>query len=156
MGGESNYSSIGWTAARLARHVEVALAAVDLSSAQYRMLVQLAQGADASSSLAKKLAVSAPSVTAVIDGLVQLGAVERTHSVEDRRRIPITLTPKGRELLASAEDAVRARLESIADELEERALVTEAIGALALWGEALDRARTRRAARGAEADTPAP
>jgi long-chain acyl-CoA synthetase len=156
VGGESNYSSIGWTAARLARHVEVALAAVDLSSAQYRMLVQLAQGADASSSLAKKLAVSAPSVTAVIDGLVQLGAVERTHSVEDRRRIPITLTPKGRELLASAEDAVRARLESIADELEERALVTEAIGALALWGEALDRARTRRAARGAEADTPAP
>jgi len=56
---EVSYSSVGWTAARLARQVEVALAALDLSPAQYRMLVQIARGTDASSSLAQKLAVSA-------------------------------------------------------------------------------------------------
>ncbi len=141
---ELSYSSIGWTAARLARHVEVALGPLDLSPAQYRMLVQIARGTDASSSLAQKLAVSAPSVTSVVDGLVQRGAVERAHSAEDRRRIALALTGDGRRLLAAAEDALRARLQSIADELEDEDLVSGAIAALSLWGEALDRARARR------------
>jgi DNA-binding MarR family transcriptional regulator len=141
---ELSYSSIGWTAARLARQVEVALAPLDLSPAQYRMLVQIARGTDASSSLAQKLAVSAPSVTSVVEGLVQRGAVERAHSVEDRRRIALALTDDGRHLLAGAEDALRQRLQSIADELEEDGLASGAIAALSLWGEALDRARARR------------
>jgi DNA-binding MarR family transcriptional regulator len=141
---ESNYSSLGWTAARLARHVDVALATVDLSSAQYRMLVQLARGTEASSALAEKLAVSAPSVTTVVDGLVQRGAVERTHSMEDRRRIELALTESGRTLLASAEEALRDRLSTIANELDDEVLIADAIDALAVWGEALDRARARR------------
>ncbi|MGP8204697.1 MAG: MarR family winged helix-turn-helix transcriptional regulator [Acidimicrobiales bacterium] len=153
---EVSYCSVGWTAARLARQVEVALATLDLSPAQYRMLVQIARGTDASSSLAQKLAVSAPSVTAVVDGLVQRGAVERAHSVEDRRRIALALTGLGRALLAAAEEALQARLEAIAGELENGDLATSALSALALWGEALDRARAKReAARRAEgAETP--
>jgi DNA-binding MarR family transcriptional regulator len=153
---EVSYSSVGWTAARLARQVEVALAALDLSPAQYRMLVQIARGTDASSSLAQKLAVSAPSVTAVVDGLVQRGAVERAHSVEDRRRIALALTRPGRALLASAEEALQARLGAIAGELEDGELAANALAALTLWGEALDRARVKReAARRAEgAETP--
>lgn len=147
MSPESTSPSIGWTVARLARHVELALATVDLSSAQYRMLVQLAEGAEASTSLAKKLAVSAPSVTAVVDGLVQRRAVERMHSVEDRRRVSLTLTDVGRELLGDAENAVRTRLEMIAGELEEDALANNAIAALELWSIALDRARSRRLAQ---------
>lgn len=141
---ELSYSSIGWTAARLARHVEVALTPLDLSPAQYRMLVQIARGTDASSSLAQKLAVSAPSVTSVVEGLVQRGAVERADSAEDRRRIALALTSEGRQLLDAAEDALRARLQSIANELEDEDLVSGAIAALSLWGEALDRARARR------------
>jgi DNA-binding MarR family transcriptional regulator len=153
---EVSYSSVGWTAARLARQVEVALAALDLSPAQYRMLVQIARGTDASSSLAQKLAVSAPSVTAVVDGLVQRGAVERAHSVEDRRRIALALTRPGRALLASAEEALQARLGAIAGELEDGELAANALAALTLWGDALDRARVKReAARRAEgAETP--
>jgi DNA-binding MarR family transcriptional regulator len=108
------------------------------------MLVQIARGTDASSSLAQKLAVSAPSVTSVVDGLVQRGAVERAHSVEDRRRIALALTEDGRSLLGAAEDALRARLQLIAAELEEDGQASEAIAALSLWGEALDRARARR------------
>jgi DNA-binding MarR family transcriptional regulator len=141
---ELSYSSVGWTVARLARQVEVALAPLDLSPAQYRMLVQIARGTDASSSLAQKLAVSAPSVTSVVDGLVQRGAVERAHSVEDRRRIALALTEDGRALLVAAEDALRERLESIAAELEDETLASEATAVLSLWGEALDRARARR------------
>jgi DNA-binding MarR family transcriptional regulator len=141
---ESHYASIGWTAARLARQVELALVTVDVSPAQYRMLVQIARGTEASGALAEKLAVSAPSVTAVVEGLVQRGAVERTHSVEDRRRIALALTAAGRALLGSAERALQERLESVADELEDDVLVENAMSALALWGEALDRARVRR------------
>jgi DNA-binding MarR family transcriptional regulator len=143
---EAKYSSIGWTAARLARQVELALATIDLSSAQYRALVQLAAGSEASTSLAKQLAVSAPSVTAVVDGLSQRGAVERTHSTEDRRRVSLTLTDKGRELLQTAEAAVSERLTTLAGELEDPARIKAALDALALWGEALDRARARRLA----------
>lgn len=126
--------------------MELALAAADLSTAQYRLLNQLAQGDDASTTLAKKLAVSAPSVTAVVDGLVHRGAIVRTPSIEDRRRISLALTPEGVALLAEAEAAVSARLEGLAEELEDQARVTEALDALLLWTEAMDKARTRRVA----------
>jgi len=126
--------------------VELALATVDLSTAQYRLLNQLAQGDDASTSIARKLAVSAPSVTAVVDGLVQRGAVVRTPSVEDRRRISLALSPAGKALLAHAESVVSLRLESIANDLEDDEQVRQALSSLALWGEALDRSRARRLA----------
>jgi DNA-binding MarR family transcriptional regulator len=141
---ELHYSTVGWAAARLARHVEVALAPLDLSPAQYRMLVQIARGTDASSSLAQKLAVSAPSVTTVVEGLVQRGAVERAHSVEDRRRIALALTAPGQHLLDRAETALEGKLEAIAGELDEDGQAAEALAALSLWGQALDRARARR------------
>lgn len=153
---EMSYSSVGWTAARMARQVEVALASLDLSPAQYRMLVQIARGTDASSSLAQKLAVSAPSVTSVVDGLVQRGAVVRSHSAEDRRRIALALTEPGRKLLTAAEAALRERLQSIAAELEDEELVADAMSALSLWGEALDRARARRQREEASPDRASP
>jgi DNA-binding MarR family transcriptional regulator len=148
---ELNYSSIGWTVARLARQVEVALVTLELSPAQYRMLVQIARGTDASSSLAQKLAVSAPSVTSVVEALVQRGAVERAHSAADRRRIALALTEYGRGLLGSAEEALQERLQGIADELADEILVSGAMSAMSIWGEALDRARARRHAQRAGA-----
>jgi DNA-binding MarR family transcriptional regulator len=144
---ELNYSSIGWTVARLARQVEVALATLELSPAQYRMLVQIARGTDASSSLAQKLTVSAPSVTSVVEALVQRGAVERAHSAADRRRIALALTEPGRDLLATAEEVLQERLQTIADELADEDLVSGAMSAMSIWGEALDRARARRHAQ---------
>lgn len=153
---ELNYSSIGWTVARLARQVEVALGPLELSPAQYRMLVQIARGTDASSSLAEKLAVSAPSVTSVVEALVQRGAVERAHSAADRRRIALALTEYGRDLLGSAEGALQERLQGIAAELADEALVWGAMSAMSIWGDALDRARARRHAEraGAVGDQP--
>jgi DNA-binding MarR family transcriptional regulator len=153
---ELNYSSIGWTVARLARQVEVALDPLELSPAQYRMLVQIARGTDASSSLAQKLAVSAPSVTSVVEALVQRGALERAHSAADRRRIALALTEYGRGLLGTAEEALHERLSAIAEELADEALVSGAMSAMSIWGDALDRARARRHAQraGASGDQP--
>src|ERR1700736_5047408 len=131
-------SSLGRTVARLARHVDVALSAIDLSTSQYRMLVQHEQGAEASTSLARKLAVSAPSVTAVVDGLVQRGAIERTHSKQDRRKVSLELTEEGRALLAQADAVVQARMDLLAESLGDAERARSAIAAVDLWAEALD------------------
>jgi len=103
----------GRTIARLARHVERAVATVDLTLSQYRVLGILGEGREAASALADKLAVSRPSVTGVVDGLVARGLVRRGQADGDRRRVDIDLTGRGRELLAAADAAVDARLDRI-------------------------------------------
>ena len=126
-------------AARLAKQVEVALAAVDLSLPQYRTLAFLDAGPEAASALAGKLAVSRPSVTAIIDGLVQRGLVRREADVTDRRRVHHVLTSDGARTLASADRAVTERLERVASHLDEDA--DNALDGLARWNDALNRAR---------------
>src|SRR3954454_22327980 len=91
--------------ARLAKQVEVALAPLDLSLPQYRVLALLGEGSSASSVLARRLAVSAPTVTSVVDGLVARGLVEREADPEDRRRLTLLLTRDGAKLLAAGDAA---------------------------------------------------
>ena len=65
----------GRVAARLAKVVERSLHELDLSLAQYRLLGNLADGPSQASTLAERLIVSRPSVTALADGLVERGLV---------------------------------------------------------------------------------
>jgi len=104
----------GRTISRLARQVEVAVASLDLTLSQYRVLGILGDGHEAASVLADKLAVSRPSVTGVVDGLVARGLVRRDHHGTDRRRIDVGLTDEGRRLLAAADSEVERRLSDIA------------------------------------------
>jgi DNA-binding MarR family transcriptional regulator len=133
------YSSPGWTAARFARYLERVLSPLEITLAQYRMMVMLEEGAGSSTALARKLAVSPPSVTTVVDGLVQRGAIERTPSQQDRRQISLALTDIGRELLARAEVVVSAQFAAIADSLGDPTAARAALDAMTLWSEALDR-----------------
>lgn len=126
--------------ARLAKQVEVAIAPLDLSLPQYRVLGLLADGSTASSVLARQLAVSPPSVTAVVDGLVGRGLVERRADPEDRRRLTLLLTRNGRRLLTAADAAAEARLDDIAGFLEAPES-DAATGVLTRWNDALDRSR---------------
>jgi long-chain acyl-CoA synthetase len=103
----------GHTIARLARQIELAVATVDLTLPQYRVLGILGDGCEASSKLAEKLAVSRPSVTGVVDGLVTRGLVRRDHIADDRRRVDVGLTDAGRLVLAAADAAVEQRIERI-------------------------------------------
>lgn len=89
------------------------MATVDLTLSQYRVLGILGEGREAASALADKLAVSRPSVTGVVDGLVARGLVRRGQAVGDRRRVDIDLTDAGRLLLGAADAAVDARLDRI-------------------------------------------
>ena len=134
----------GRVAARLARQVDVGLAQVDLSLPQYRILMFLAEGAVAASALADNLAVSRPSVTAVVDGLVSRGLVERRHDEGDRRRVGHTLTAEGRRVLDQADAAVDARLAEIARFLTDEQDAATAFEGLARWRAALDAFRASR------------
>ena len=104
----------GQIVARLARQVELAAASVDLTLAQYRVLGILSGQSAAASVLADKLAVSRPSVTGVVDGLVARDLVTRTHDPVDRRRISLGLTKQGRALLAGVDMEIGRRLHAIA------------------------------------------
>lgn len=125
----------GRVIARLARHVELAVADLDLTLAQYRVLGILGDGREAASVLAKKLAVSRPSITGVVDGLVARGLVRREPGCDDRRRIDIGLTDEGRVVLDRADLEVTSRLASIAAHLQEGP--DRAFEALEVWEQAL-------------------
>jgi long-chain acyl-CoA synthetase len=109
----------GRTIARLARQVERAVATADLTLSQYRVLGILGEGREAASALADKLAVSRPSVTGVVDGLVARGLVQRGQADGDRRRVDIDLTEAGRIVLAAADAAVDERLDRILELVRE-------------------------------------
>jgi long-chain acyl-CoA synthetase len=132
-------------AARLGKVVEKAVGEVDLTLPQYRMLAHLAEGTLAASVLAGNLAVSKPSLTALADGLVARGLVERRAAAGDRRRVDHVLTADGRAALAAADTAVETRLEGLLAHLP-RPSRRRAADGLALWLAALDAARNERLA----------
>ena len=132
--------SYGRVAAWLSKRVEVALGAVDLTLPQYRVLGILAEGSSAASGLADRLAVRRPSITALIDGLVARGLVDRRQEDSDRRRVALRLTDEGVRTLAEADDAVDAYLESIAGHLSGKDEAM-ALRSLELWGRALAASR---------------
>jgi long-chain acyl-CoA synthetase len=99
--------------------VERAVATVELTLSQYRVLGILGEGREAASDLADKLAVSRPSVTGVVDGLVARGLVRRDQTDGDRRRVDIDLTETGRGVLVAADAAVDQRLDRILELVKE-------------------------------------
>jgi DNA-binding MarR family transcriptional regulator len=58
--------------------------------------------------LAEELALSKPSVTAIVEKLSALGYVERVQSDEDRRSAHVHVSKKGMKILAMHDDAHRA------------------------------------------------
>ena len=127
----------GRVAAWLSKQVELALDGAGLTLPQYRLLLLLDAGPTISSALADRLAVRPPSVTAVVDGLVGRGLVERRQSEVDRRRVSHVLTPGGRRVLAAADEAVDARLQAIAGCLPGERPARRALQGMALWQQAL-------------------
>lgn len=132
----------GRVAARLAKVVERSLTDLDLSLAQYRLLGNLADGPSQASTLAERLIVSRPSITALADGLVERGLVTRGGSDGDRRRVMHVLTAAGQRMLSDADDAIETRLQGLAEELSEPD-GRRAFKGLEAWGRALDSYRAK-------------
>src|SRR5882724_4981240 len=92
----------------------------DLTLAQYRILAMVASGDARASKLAERLAVAKPTVTAVVDGLVEKDYLRREAVPGDRRSASIVVTKVGRARLATAEDAMSARLEHLLAAVSDR------------------------------------
>lgn len=125
------------TAARLARQVEQAIAGCDMTLPQYRVLALLSEGSAAASALARRLAVSRPSITALVDGLVARDMIQRGSDPADRRRVTHVITDKGRAALEDADAAAAARLEEVAGFLAPEDVGVARDG-LTAWQRALD------------------
>jgi DNA-binding MarR family transcriptional regulator len=139
--------SFGRAAAWLSKQVELALAVVELSLPQYRVLGLLAEGVSIPSALADRLTVRRPTVTAVVDGLELRGLVQRTPGDLDKRSVTHALTSKGHRLLAKANAAVDARLTDIASSLDDPALTDQALDGLVLWRGAMRAYHSTQVAR---------
>jgi DNA-binding MarR family transcriptional regulator len=142
------HRNIGRAAAWLGKQVEIGLATADLSAPQYRVLGLLDERSAVSSDLAERLAVRPPSVTAIVDGLVTRGLVERRHVVSDRRQVDHVLTDSGRQALDLADAAVAGRLAEIAGCLDDPDESRKAFDGLVAWRNAFGAYRlARKAAR---------
>lgn len=104
--------------ALLARVLE--RAAGDMTLAQYRVLALVAAGDERASLLAGRLAITKPSVSAVVDGLVERGYLAREPVAQDRRAIRLCITKPGTRALEAAEGAMAERLEPLVGALEDR------------------------------------
>lgn len=119
---------------RLGRHLSHALDDIGLSPAQYRVLAMLAEGDAMASRVAGQMAVTKPSITALIDGLAERGLVERRSHPTDRRRRTLCITSDGIDRLAEADATASARLADIAQHLSNG---PQELETLARWDEAI-------------------
>jgi len=142
--GTEETRTLGRTAAWLGKQVELGLGSVDLSVPQYRILGLLDEHSAVSSYLAERLAVRPPTITAVVDGLVVRGLVERRAVSADRRRVDHVLTDEGHRVLDAADAAVTARLTDIASCVDRPGAVAEAFDGLTAWRRAFQAYRASR------------
>jgi DNA-binding MarR family transcriptional regulator len=112
--------------ALLGRTLERACA--DLTLAQYRVLAMVSSGDARASKIAERLAVAKPTVTAVVDGLVERGYLRREAVPGDRRSASIVVTKDGRTRLATAEAAMSARLEHLLQAVSDRDAFVQGLG----------------------------
>jgi DNA-binding MarR family transcriptional regulator len=84
---------------------------LDLSVPQFRTLNFLNRRKGATlSEVAEHVGLTAPSMSKMIDGLVERGLVMREMSAVDRRRVTLTLAPLGESVLESTRLGTEARL----------------------------------------------
>src|SRR5437763_3144391 len=129
------------TLARVSRLLE--RSAGELSLAQFRVLAMVDDGGDRASWLADRLALARPTITSIVDGLVERGYLTRTADAGDRRVTRIALTQRGRRALEAAEAAMAERLQEVLAQTADSAAVAWAINEL---GSGLDRMRIKRVA----------
>ncbi|HRE00044.1 MAG TPA: MarR family transcriptional regulator [Ilumatobacteraceae bacterium] len=109
----------------------------ELTLPHYRVLGLLAAGDERASVLASRLAVSRPTVTALVDSLVERGFVTREPGTSDRRSITVSITADGRAAVAATGVALRATLDAVLAGCADRTVVDAALEQLApaldLW-----------------------
>jgi long-chain acyl-CoA synthetase len=102
------------------------------------MLVLLEEHpSEVASALADRLAVTRPTITALVDGLVAKALVDRRSDPSDRRRVLHAITDAGRKALRDADAALVERLSQLT-EAGPREAAESAVRGLTDWKEVLD------------------
>lgn len=114
------------TLARLARLLEHSCG--DLTVPQYRLLAMIGEGSGRATLLAGRLALTKPSVSGMIDVLVDRGLVTRTPEPADRRAVKLALTPAGSRALEDSERSMAERLDPIIAGCDDPTAITAALG----------------------------
>jgi len=107
--------------------------AKEVSVPQFRTLAYLNRHEGTSlSDVAEHIGLTMPSMSALVDSIVMKGLVIRQTHPEDRRRMTLTLTERGRATLRVAHEAAASYLEEKIGQLSatERATVIEAMQVL--------------------------
>jgi DNA-binding MarR family transcriptional regulator len=117
----------------------------DLSLPQYRVLGVLATGGERATQLASRLGVTKPTLTALVDSLVERGLVARDTPAGDRRAVRLSITAAGRSMLTSSGKQFRAAFEDVLSRCPDRDAVLAALAQLsaaldARWHERVDQA----------------
>ena len=106
------------------------LFALDLTMGQLKVLMFLSVAEAANmGDLAEMMGVALPSVTPLVDWLVEWGLVARRRNPDDRRVVVVAITDEGRELAEGFHDTGREQMQGVLDRPsdEELGLVEEAM-----------------------------
>lgn len=98
--------------------------AYGVSGAQFEVLRRLARagGRSSTSALARALEVDPAAITRIVAGLEKLELVSREDDVHDRRRRPVVLTPRGREMMVAFHELMHARESRLAASVDQASL----------------------------------
>lgn len=122
---------------RVARVAANAVGTLDLTLAQYRVLV-FVDGVDRTATeVARLLEVSPSTLTSVVDGLCARDLVQRRSDPADGRRVVLTITDSGRERVTAADRAVAGKLSALLGRLGPGPTAA-ALDGLDLLNEAMD------------------
>ena len=100
------------TVARLSRLLENNVTSA-LTLPQYRVLGLLSTGDERATQLASRLAVTKPTLTALVDSLFDRGYVTRQTPAADRRAVRLSITAEGRTALGEAAEQFRVLLDDV-------------------------------------------
>jgi DNA-binding MarR family transcriptional regulator len=89
----------------------------NISFAQFFLLSYLSTSKELTmTDIARKMGHSTAAATGLVDRLEKLGYMERTHAIDDRRKVLVRITAKGIDLVSRLRDELQAR---IAEAMEE-------------------------------------
>jgi len=121
----------------------------DMTLPQFRVLALIATSPERANRLASKAAISRPSLTGLLDGLVGRGWIRRVDVDDDRRGVVLEITATGRDALAAADALMRDRIDHLLDAVPPTDR-TAALEGLAVLGVALKAHVARTGASTAE------
>ncbi len=89
----------------------------NISFAQFFLLSYLSTSRELTmTDIARKMGHSTAAATGLVDRLEKLGYMERTHAIDDRRKVLVRITPKGLDIVSRLRDELQGR---IAEAMEE-------------------------------------